>query len=160
ARNPSVEKERLASTSEEEMKLVRHYNSGESYSLLKCKMPYTLAIKQHNMQYKTLGDKKEVAGFLDRFNNLGKLFSKGEWQDVAAHNAHNLAEGLAKAGFPEVYVLHCKHCSYVTMGSFKSLDDPQLVAMQNYLENRFKLPAYQQLDLLPRPLPMPVPGIA
>ncbi|MBI1830475.1 MAG: hypothetical protein HYR84_03380, partial [Planctomycetes bacterium] len=159
ARNPSLPKEQQPSTAAEEMKLLQHFNREEPFSLLKCGKPYTLAIKQYNMGYKTMQNKKEMTGFIERFNSLGSIFKKGEWQDNAAHNAHNLAEGFRKAGFPEAYVLHCRYCSYVTIGSYKSLDDPQLVAMQNYLETRFKTDGYQRLELLPRPMPMPVPGI-
>ncbi|MBM3997790.1 MAG: hypothetical protein FJ303_27150 [Planctomycetes bacterium] len=159
ARNPSLPKEQLVSNPAEEMKFLQHVNRGEEFTLLKCTRPFTLVIKQYNMQHKTMANKKEMTGFIEKFNSLGNIFKAGEWQDVAAHNAHNLAEGFRKAGFPETYVLHCRYCSYVTMGNYDSLEDPRLIAMQNFLEARFKTDGYQRLELMPRPMPMPVPGI-
>ena len=159
ARNPALPKEQTAAVTDDEMKLFRKVNEGEEFSLLQCKKPFTLAIKQFNMQSKTMNTKKEVAGFLDKFNNLGKLFQQGRWEDGAAHNAHNLAAALRKAGYPESYVLHCKHCSFVTIGGYNSEEDPQLVAMQNYLETLFKTDGYQRLEVFPRPVPMLVPGV-
>jgi hypothetical protein len=161
ARNPTVPQEQFGSHPEEEMKLLRKLNSDESFCLLQCKKPFTLAIKQFNMQHKTMdsasGEKAKT--FLEKFDK--GFFNKIQpWEDMTAHNAHNLAEAMRKAGVPETYVLHCKYCSYVTVGGYKNVDDPQLVAMQNYLETRFKMDAYSRLELFPRPIPMPVPGVA
>jgi hypothetical protein len=161
ARNPTVQQEQFGSNTEEEMKLLRKLNSDESFSLLQCKKPFTLAIKQFNMQYKTMDSAsgEKVKKFLEQFEK--GLFSKGRpWEDMTAHNAQNLAESMRKAGLAETYVLHCKYCSYVTVGGYTGLDDPRLVAMQNYLETRFRTDAYRQLELFPRPVPMPVPGVA
>ncbi len=160
ARNPVLAKEQVNSTSEEDLAFLRKVNKGEPLTLLECKKPFTLAIKQFNMQHKTIGNAKEAQGFLASFNNFGLTFKKGDWEDMAARNAHNLAEALRKSGLPDTYVLHCKHCSYVTVGGFESLEDPRLLAMQNFLETGFKAEAYRQLELFPRPVPMPVPGVS
>ena len=159
ARNPATPKEQPASTSEEDLREMRKVNSGEPFSLLQCKKPYTLVIKQYNMQHKTVGNVKEATGFMERFTSGFSLRNK-EWEDIAAHNAHNLAEALRKSGLQETYVLHVKHSSYVTVGAFSALGDPQMTSMQNYLETRFKMDAYRAFEFFPRPIPMPVPGVA
>jgi hypothetical protein len=158
ARNPAVKWDQVA-TSDDDLKYLQKINSGEPLSLLQSKKPYTLAVKQFNMQYKTVGNAKEANGFIDRFDK-SFLFKKGEWQDNAAHMAHDLADGLRKSGFPETFVLHCRHCSYVTIGAFDAVQDPQLVAMQNYLETHFRQNAHPSLEMYPRPMVMPVPGVA
>jgi hypothetical protein len=161
ARNPTVPQEQFASNSEEEMVFLRKVNSGEPFSLLQCKKPFTLAIKQFNMQYKTMDSAsgEKAKGFLEKFDK-GFFHKSQPWEDITAHNAHNLAEWFRHEGLPETYVLHCKYCSYVTVGGFTGLDDARLVAMQNYLENRFKMNTFHNMGLLPRPVPMPVPGVA
>jgi hypothetical protein len=162
ARNPAVPPEQFSSNTEEEMIFLRKVNSGEPFSLLQCKKPFTLAIKQFNMQHKTMdsasGEKAKV--FLEKFDK-GFFHKSRPWEDMTAHNAHNLAEAMRKAGLPETYVLHCKYCSYVTVGGYNDPEkDARLVAMQNYLETRFKMDAFSRLELVPRPIPMPVPGVA
>src|SRR5260370_17778478 len=106
------------------MIFLRKVNSGEPFSLLQCKKPFTLAIKQFNMQHKTMDSASgaKAKGFLEKFDMMGFFQKGGEWQDLTAHNAHKLAEATRKAGFPETYFLHCKYCSYV---SFAGYDDPQ-----------------------------------
>jgi hypothetical protein len=161
ARNPTVPQEQFGSNPEEDMKLLRKLNSDEPFSLLQCKQPFTLAIKQFNMQYKTLDSAsgKKAKDFLEKFD-MGFFHKSRPWEDITAHNAHNLAVWLRHEGLPETYVLHCKYCSYVTVGGYTGLDDARLVAMQNYLETRFKMDTFQKAELLPRPVPMPVPGVA
>jgi hypothetical protein len=156
-RNPSTKNEASSITADTEMRLLRQFNREEKYSLLECRKPVTLAIKQFNSQYKTTTDAKEAKGFMERFVSLST--KKGEWVDHAAHNAHNLAEALRKTGI-EAYVLHCQCCSYVTVGNYSSVTDPQLVQMQRVLETHFQGQGFQVLDLFPRPVPMPVPGVA
>ena len=156
ARNPALPKETPGSTTEEDLKFLRGVNTHESLSLLQCKKSWTLAIKQFNMQSKTFDDKEQARTFLDRFTK-GLSLKGGVWEDSTALNAHNLAEAMRKNGLPEAYVLHCKHCSYVTVGGYDSLEDPRLTAMQNFLESRLNSEAYQKGDWFPRPLPMAVP---
>jgi hypothetical protein len=158
-RNPSLPKEQAASTGKEDLDYLRQINKGEPFSLLNCKQPYTLVVKQYIVQHKTLdaASGEKARGFLDAFDKGFGLWNK-EWEDKTAHNAHNLAEALRKSGLKETYVLHCKYCSYVTVGEFGT-DDPRMLATQNWLESVFKMDAYRQLDMLPRPMPMPVPGV-
>lgn len=159
ARNPSLPKEQASSTSDEDLIFLRKVNKGEPFSLLECKKPFTLAIKQFNMQGKPVRSAQEAKSFLTTFDNLPFTKPLGKWEDGTAKNAHNVAEALRKSGLPETYVLHCKHCSYITVGGYDSLEDPRLLAMQNFLETGLKHNAYRELEFFPRPVPMPVPGV-
>jgi hypothetical protein len=167
--HPDVPKVNNNMTPEEELKFLRHVNREEPLTLLNCKRPFTLVIKEYRMPYKTVADPREANDFLnqlrkaDTFLDMFKsgLMRRGkeeEWADRAAHNAHDLAEGLRKNKL-EAYVLHSKYCSYVTVGNYDSLQDPQLLAMQRVLEPMLKSDAYRALDLFPSALPMLIPGM-
>jgi hypothetical protein len=159
-RNPTAGKEHAADSLEADLKLLRKLNVDEPLSLFQCKKPFTLAIKEFKTQHRSFTDAREAKGVVTQFG-----FSlRGEWSDHAANNAHNLAEALRKGGLPETYVLHSKYSSYVTVGGYDacssendSKQGPQMAAMQNFLENRFRSEAYRQLDLFQRPIPMQVP---
>ncbi len=152
--NPTAAKEQSPNVLADEMKLLRKLNSDddEPYNLFKCKKPVTLAIAQYGTQHKAFHDAREAKGSITQFGITG-----GRWMDQSAQNAHNLAEGLRKKGMPETYVLHTRFSSYVTVGGYDSEKDQQLVAMQNFLENHFRAPAYAPLKLFDRPVPMQVP---
>ena len=164
ARNPTIPSEQISGDPEADLRFFRKVNDGESFSLLQCKKPYTLVVKQFNMQYKTLNGgkegKEEARTFLERFEKGLTLGKDRQWEDVAANNAHKLAESFRKAGLPETYVLHAKHCSFVTVGNYDRPDAPKLLADQNYLENTFKTDSFRQLEMFSRPMIMPVPGVA
>lgn len=150
-RNPTIQMETNPENLADEIRFLRRINSDEPLSLFNCKKPVTLAVKQFKTQFRTTGDDKEAKGILAVLNG-----SKG-YNDVTAQNAHNLAEAFRKAGLPDTYVLHCKYCSYVTVGGYDSEKDERLIAMQNFLQSRFATDAYRQLDMIPRPVPMQVP---
>lgn len=162
ARNPTIKAEDPANErNAEEVKFMRRINESEPLSLFKCPKAFTLVIKQFSSQLKvidnsTVDPKEQQTAFLKHFSGLN-FWKKGEWQDYAAHNAHNLAEGLRKAGLPETYVLHCRHCSYVTVGGYDRVEDPQLMGMQNYLTTRFQEDAFRRIDIMARPAIMPIP---
>jgi len=151
-RNPTVQFGSSTDTVADEVKYLRRINADEPFSLFNCKKPWTLAIKQYKTAHRTIGDDKEAKGFLSMLTS-----TRNNGVDHTAHNAHNLAEAMRKGGLPETYVLHCRSCSYVTVGGFMSGNDKEPIAMQNFLENRFTQPAFRQLDLFPRPVPMQVP---
>ena len=161
ARNPhgDVPRDQNGTTPAEDLKFLRYVNREEPFTLLNCKKPLTLAIKQYNMQFKNGENAREASSFLEKF---GKgLFAKTkDWEDLAADNAHKLAKFLRKPeeNGLEAYVLHAKYCSYVTIGGFDSPEDPKLIAMQNFLDQRFKTDRYRELEFMPRPTPMLVPG--
>ena len=151
ARNPAVQHGTVEPLPEVDVKLLRNINGPEPLSLFNCKKKYTLVVKQFNTQNKVLKGAKESQAFLDMFQ------MKEITKDYARDNAHNLGDAFRKGGMPEVYVLHTKYCSYVTVGGYDSLEDRQLITMQNLLEERFKVEAYRPLEMLPRPMPMAVP---
>ncbi|MBI2804428.1 MAG: hypothetical protein HYX68_05515 [Planctomycetes bacterium] len=152
-RNPSLPPDHVGSTHDDDMKYLRKVNDGEKYSLLQCKAKLTLVVKQFSTPHKTVGQDVDSRSI---WKTLLRPTGR-EWQDHAAHNAHNLAEGLRKAGLPESYVLHCRYCSFVTVGGYRGIDDPQLTAMQNFLASHFRREEFRKLDMYPRPIPMAVP---
>jgi hypothetical protein len=124
-------------------------NSGESYSLLQCPQPWTLAIKEY--QVPTIVQPKSNQSAFER------LFGKGQTDALTATamNAHALAEALRKLGL-EAYVLHTRTSSVVTIGGYASSNDPRMQETQQTLE---RLKIGPNLDLMPKPLPMQVPRL-
>lgn len=160
ARNPTIKQERPADWDAMDIRYLRKINAGEPLSLLNCKKPITLAIKQIQTPANTHG-RESKGGFL----NVIGVTKSGEQVDAAAQSAHNLAELLRKSKL-EAYVLHTKFSSIVTVGGFDSPDDPNLRAMQETIETRiwptlgpvlFPSPPNLPPQPIPRPLPMKVP---
>ncbi|MCI0640313.1 MAG: hypothetical protein L0Y72_30005 [Gemmataceae bacterium] len=154
ARNPTIKQERPAEWDNMDIGYLRKINAGEPLSLLNCKKPITLAIKQIQTPTNMQG-RESKGGFL----KIIGITKAGEQVDVAAQSAHNLAELLRKSKL-EAYVLHTKFSSIVTVGGFDSPDDPNLRAMQETIEARVWptiAPMLFQGQPIPRPLPMKVP---
>jgi hypothetical protein len=141
-------------------------NADESYSLLECKKPYTLVVKQYCGASYIGPQNAPESTFLAK---LGIGSSKSVDTLGAAYlNAHNLAEALRKMKF-DAYVLHTRGISYVTVGAFASADDPELKKMQEAFTSSVKVDtksaesklkdarALQSLQLMNPPLAMPVP---
>jgi hypothetical protein len=124
-------------------------NAGESYSLLQCRLPWTLAIKEY--QVPTIVQTKSTQSTFER------LFGKSQTDALgaAAMNAHSLAEALRKLGL-EAYVLHTRASSVVTIGGYASANDPRMQETQQTLE---RLQLGPSLDLIKKPLPMQVPRL-
>ena len=152
-RNPSVKQDRGAEEQEAmDINVLRKLNGDESFSLLHCKKPITLAIKQFQT-FTTIQSREESASIM---KTLGFKTREGEGIDQAAHDAHNLAELLRKNKL-DAYVLHTKYASIVTVGGYDSPEDPNLRAMHSTLENRLRSPEWARLMFFPRPMPMKVP---
>jgi hypothetical protein len=151
-RNPSIKQDAAGAGSDAmDIKLLRKLNSDESYSLLNCKKPITLAVKQFQT-FVAVQDREKSASILE---NFGFKTRAGEGVDQAAHDAHALAELLRKRTQLEAYVLHTKFTSVVSVGSYDSLEDPNLIAMRRELGN--KLRQWPQMAFFPEPQPMMVP---
>jgi hypothetical protein len=159
-RNPSIKQEHVAAANDGmDMKTLRHLNDGEPYTLLNCRKPITLAIKQ--FQTFTTVQTRDDPSVLHKF---GFLTREGEGVDQAAHDAHNLVDYLRKNKL-DAYVLHSKFSSVVTVGGFDSLEDPNLRAMQATLSERLpaldnslgRLNQGKSMMFFPRPMPMKVP---
>lgn len=156
-RNPAAPKDQAGGmTPQAELEFLRKINTGEPLCLLNTKKPFTLAVKQFNSQYQMVADTREADKAVSKIANI---FGRrpGDDKDYAAHNAHNLADGLRKSKL-EAYVLHCQCCSYVTVGSYSDPQAPELVQMQRFLDTYFKAEAFRSLDMFEHPMPMKVPG--
>lgn len=168
-RNPAIKQDHVADGAwdAKELETFRRLNHDEPYSLLKCKKPITLAIKQFQT-FTTIQARDSAPGILEKigFNTRGG----SDGVDQAAHDAHNLAELLRthKQLQVEAYVLHSKYSSVVTVGGFDSVTDPNLIAMQNALPARLtafenalreqdRTRQFKTMMFFPRPTPMKVP---
>ncbi len=165
-RNPSIKHDRGDQRADAlDINVLRRLNADEAYSLLTCKKPITLAIKQFQT-YTTIASKDEAPSILEKF---GFKTRSGEGVDQAAHDAHNLAEYLRKIKL-DAYVLHTKYSSIVCIGGYDSLQDPSFVATQRQLQDRLRAienemrvanrpGSYDPVNMMffPRPMPMKVP---
>jgi hypothetical protein len=148
-RNPLVPKEDNAPKNVAD-DFTKRINKDETYNLLEhCKSPWTLTVAVFQSPPVVQGHSGS-SSFLDKL--MGR--SGGEQLAASAMNAHNLAEVLRKLGY-ETYVLHTRFNSVVTVGGYKSKDDPRLQQMAEVLKQRFKMD--ERVRLLAQPLPMEVP---
>jgi hypothetical protein len=149
-RNPTVPQEKVDRSIDPAT--LKHLNSSESYSLLKCKQPWTLAVKEFqggmaiqpasappSLLEKLLGNKSE------------------EHMSAIGMQAHEVAKFLRENLKLEAYVLHTPSSSVVTVGGYADPDDPQLHQAQQKLKNlQLNSPVYS-IQFVSNPLPMPVP---
>jgi hypothetical protein len=139
---------------------MKRLNKDEEYSLLNCKHPWTLVIKQ----YEGVSVIEPPTTDYKIFKLFGKDDKNSDVLNAAALNAHNLAEALRKKEL-DAYVLHTRHSSLVTVGAFDSPDDPQLLRMQRALSLKMDQPKDgkpvdpKQLQFFAQPLPMKVPEV-
>jgi hypothetical protein len=156
-RNPTVLNEPVKEDKHEE-KFLHEINADESYSVYKCRKPWTLAVAV--FQAPTLVQSANSSSFLDKLMGA----SNGEHISGAAMTAHNMAKLLEelshdprlKEPLKEVYVFHTRNNSVVTIGGFDRQDDPRMGYVQAVLRDNL-LRNNPQLQLLKQPLPMEVP---
>lgn len=147
--NPVTKREKVEDPREKAF--LKNLNDGESFSLLKCRQPYTLLVAVYHGT--TVVQSKEGSGtFLD------KLFGNSQGENLAASglNAHNFADAMRKLGF-DAYVLHTPKSSMVTVGGFSSPDDPKISQVKQALQKNLKLG--ERIELLPEPLAIEVPRL-
>ncbi len=138
-------------------------NADEEYSLLKCPKAWTLVVKEYQgasvIQTRQPG---KSSGFLDK---LGLGGSKpGDSLTAAALQAHEVAK-LLREPSPKglglkAYVFHTRYSSIVTVGGFDSLEDKELIRMQNQLSAlsfKRKDGGGDPIGLFSRPRPMEIP---
>jgi hypothetical protein len=133
------------------------FNKHEEYSLLKCPKPWTLVVKEYTGTT-VLQTGGESSGFLEKLGLAGS--KEGQGITAAGYQAHELADFLHRLGFKEVYVLHTRTSSIVTVGGFASVQDEDLLKTQDRLARlSFKGAngAPVNLGLFARPMPMEVP---
>jgi hypothetical protein len=157
-RNPAVKAQPQDKSDPLDIGVLKRLNADEPLTLLNCKKPVTLAIKEFRT-YTVIQDRERQGSVLE---TLGFKTRAGDGIDQAAHDAHNLAELLRK-GKIEAYALHTKFSSVVTVGGFDSLEDPKLIATQKYLERQ--LPEIERqaqarsrpIQFFAKAMPMQVP---
>jgi len=158
-RNPAVKTDPAQKQNDAlDIKLLKKLNADDPLTLLSCKKPYTLAIKEFRT-FTVIQDRERERSVLENFGF--KTRSGSEGIDQAAHDAHNLAETLRKMKL-EAYALHTKFSSVVTVGGFEGLNDPNLAATQQALERNLarleeQLPPGRRIMFFAKPLPMQVP---
>jgi hypothetical protein len=146
---------------EDDNKVVRALNAGESLSISRCRKPWTLAVASY-----------QGLGMFQSGSAPGPICSGNGMADTAERlnacglNAHNLAEALRKLHF-EAYVYHTRYRSVVTVGGFDSKDDPRLLAERAAIMRLFRIGAQNEdptkptppppMGVLAQPLPMAVP---
>jgi len=153
-RNALVPKPAQTDRTQDEIKFLRQLNANEEYSLLKCKAPYTLVIKEYagvsSLQSQQVAPKTEKS-FLQ---SLGLGNANGEVLNAGAMQAHELARFLRNYKF-DTYVLHTRYSSLVTVGGFTGPEDEKLKRMQQQLAGmKFE---GGNIDLMPTPQPFPIP---
>jgi hypothetical protein len=142
--------------------LWKKLNANEDYSLLNCKKPYTLLVKEYRGA-EVIQPKSGSGAFLDAIGLGGN--KPGETLAAAGAQAHELARLLRTKQFNlESYVLHTRNCSYVSVGAFDSPkgDDIERVKRQvatlNTLTTRTKDGRVEPIHLVfDNPVPMEVP---
>lgn len=106
-------------------------NSEEPASLLKARKPWTLLVKRFIVPNRVAGNETQVSA-------IERLFSEDtaeKWLEATARQARELATTLrntqtrdGQRPYPDVFVLHARTESIVTVGQFDSVEDPALVA--------------------------------
>lgn len=142
--NPTIPVEK---PKQEADSLLKELNAGESYSLLKTSKPYTLIVKEYHRA--AMVQPSAPSAFIDKL--LGR--NDGAALDAMGKQAHEIARVLRKLNF-DAYVLHRRWDSLVTVGSYDSPTDPQLLQNQKTLAS-FQLGA--DIKFLPRPVVLEVP---
>jgi hypothetical protein len=146
-RNPTVPLERPATTKAD--KFLEKLNAYESFSLLKCRKPWTLVVATYQGMHAFQAEKSEAPSFLESLWS----HSTGDALEASGHNAHNFAQGLRTAGF-EAYVLHTRWGSLVCVGSYDGAEDPKMARDQRTLAG---IQLSQSGNLLPQALPLEIP---
>jgi hypothetical protein len=149
--NPSVPRKAQQPT-EFDIHVLRHLNSAEPYSLLRCGRKITLAIKEYRVPTHI---QSAVSPNGSGANPVMRNAASND--DYAAVNAHNLAESLHQLGV-EVYVLHTPLSSIVSIGAVDNANDPRLRdAQQKLAEWQTNRAVQQALGVFPGAWPMRVP---
>jgi hypothetical protein len=146
-------------------------NRKEQFSLLSCPQPLTLIVKEFHSKeaakirpkqnydplqktkpkpessFSMFKEKPKFAGFRGAFTFIPPIMDQ-------ADEALKFTKELRDAGF-QAYVLHLEETSYVTVGGYSGLNDPNLKQTWNTLRTK-----YSKEPFLKNPAPtiMPVPG--
>lgn len=140
---------------------LKEFNADESFSLLKCRKPWTLMVKTYTGAVRLASATDTKNSFVDKLTGTAK---PGQILNASASQAHQLAEVLKQLRDDkkqmvvntDVYVLHTETASYVCVGGFDRPDDPSLVQYQKRLAN-LNLGGLDVLNAKPMPMPVPKP---
>ncbi len=155
-RNPSLPPQRAAQKADPALK---QFNANEEFSLLNNPKPYTMLVKDYSgaSAIQDTRDKKDE-GFLSAIGLGGA--KTGDALDKAALQARETARVLHEMKF-EVYVLHTRSSSAVTIGGFDSPNDPRMQRIAQDLAliqaKTIEKTGRDPLQLYPRPPVMEVP---
>lgn len=150
--NPTVRHERKAEAKHDPA--LKDMNADESFSLLKCKQPWTLLVAVYQGVSVIQASNSEPT-FLEKM--LGK---SGGTLSASAQNAHSFAaayQAAAKKFGLDVYVLHTRQGSLVTVGGFNGKDDPRLKQAEQIVTNNLRLMGQGSSCLLAQPMAIEVP---
>lgn len=149
--NPTVPQQRPAPEDGPDP-MLKKLNSDEPYSLLKCRKPYTLVVKEFQGS-NAIQAQSSSSSLLDLLGLGGK---SGDLLNAGALQAQEVARVLSKDFKLEAYVLHTRWSSLVCVGGFDSLEDPQ--EQQKMQQLRRAVPrALGPVELFAQPVPMKVP---
>jgi len=166
-RNPMLPKEESGTQAKFDPLWIE-LNAAEPYSMLKNKGNYTLVVKTFqgamtvggrrgkdsvfNQQAPVIGG-VSVDPVLQR--QLEQMRKASGWDlDAAALQARNLAEILRHRSLNyEAWVLHTRDCSYVSVGSFKDRNDPEIEKLKRLLAGQ----SFGIVKLIGDPLLVEVP---
>jgi hypothetical protein len=129
------------------------FNANEEYSLLRCPRQWTLLVKEYaGCQVVQTGMSGGIMKDLWPGSN-----KPGQALDAAGLQAHELARVLRQLNF-QSYVLHTRTSSFVTIGAFDNLNEPDVKRVSQQLAAlQTRLGAGNPLQLARQPLPMQVP---
>jgi hypothetical protein len=126
-RNPTTQREPIPEKGDDPF--LKELNAGEDFSLLQCRKPYTLAVKEYHGVSVTQ-PRSGGSSFLEK---IGLSRKSADMLSASALQAHELAKLLRQHLGMEAYVLHTRRSSVVTVGGFEGLNDPELQRVQQRL---------------------------
>jgi hypothetical protein len=144
-----------------DLKLLEKLNEGESLSLLSCKKPWTLVVKEFHCI--SVIQSPQPSSKIADFFGMGDM--RRDHLTAAALNAEEFAKVLRtmKPVSFEAYVLHTRTSSLVTVGGYDSLNDPKMEKDKQLL-SKITLQAQDprvpsaNTQFLMQPMPMQEPG--
>jgi hypothetical protein len=145
--NPAIPLEHPKEDPTRADQVLRDLNSGRPYNLLKCRQAWTLVIKEFPGA-SSLQPQSAAGGFLEMigFGRSADLLT------ASALQAEEVAKVLRGNNF-DAYVLHTRHSSIVSVGTFDQPDDARLQQLQRQFANCKIGP----IQCFARPLPMQIP---
>jgi hypothetical protein len=144
--NPTIPQEHHAQDKPDPF--LKQINTEEKYTLLKASGSWTLAVKEFQGA-SVIQPQAASSSFLEK---LGWGTRTGEQLNAAALQADEVARALRDMHF-DAYVWHTRYSSIVTVGSYTSTTDSQLLQNKRTLANL----KFGPVQLSAHPVAMPIP---